>query len=154
LVWSGVAVLSSGFADPQSPVYLVILAGICAGAVTYGSSYASVAINFITPPLVVTVVCLAMRADLQYGVIAVSVVLFWCGLTRGALLGQHRFIQTSRLKHEAKQLADEDGAQVAGRPADRPLQPARAGNLHPSAACRGWPFHRHADRSRRVQIRQ
>lgn len=105
--WSGVAVLSSGFTDPQAPVYLVILAGICAGAVTYGSSYASIAINFITPPLVVTVICLAVQADLQRGVIAVSVVLFWCGLTRGALLGQNRFIQTSRLKHEAKQLADE-----------------------------------------------
>ncbi len=39
--------------------------------------------------------------------IAVAVVLFWLGLTRGALLGQNRFIQTSRLKHEAKQLADE-----------------------------------------------
>lgn len=107
VVWAGVAILSHGFSDPQSSVYLVILAGICAGAVTYGSSYAVVAINFITPPLVVTVVCLALQADLQYGVIAVAVVLFWVGLTRGALLGQNRFIQTSRLKHEAKQLADE-----------------------------------------------
>ncbi len=106
-VWAGVAILSHGFSDPQSSVYLVILAGICAGAVTYGSSYAAVAINFITPPLVVTVVCLVLQADLQYGVIAVAVVLFWLGLTRGALLGQNRFIQTSRLKHEAKQLADE-----------------------------------------------
>ena len=107
LIWSGVAVLSHGFTVPQSPVYLVILAGICAGAVTYGSSYASVAINFITPPLVVTAICLAIHADLQSGVIAFAVVLFWCGLTRGALLGQSRFIQTSRLKHEAEQLADE-----------------------------------------------
>ncbi|WP_235918635.1 putative bifunctional diguanylate cyclase/phosphodiesterase [Brucella anthropi] len=107
LVWAGVAILADGFSDPQSSVYLVILAGICAGAVTYGSSYAVVAINFITPPLVVTAVCLALQADLQHGVLAFAVVLFWFGITRGALLGQHRFIQTSRLKHEAKQLADE-----------------------------------------------
>ncbi|MHC5233452.1 putative bifunctional diguanylate cyclase/phosphodiesterase [Brucella sp. LJL56] len=107
LLWAGLAVLSHGYTDPQSSVYLVILAGICAGAVTYGSSYAAVAINFITLPLVVTAVCLALQADLQHGVLAFSVVLFWFGITRGALLGQHRFIETSRLKHEAKQTADE-----------------------------------------------
>lgn len=107
LVWSGVAILSEGFSLGQSSFYLVILAGICAGAVTYGSSYAAVAINFITPPLAVTAVCLAWQADLQNGMLAFAVVLFWCGMARGALLGQNRFIQTSRLKHEAKQTADE-----------------------------------------------
>ncbi len=65
------------------------------------------AINFITPPLAVTAICLLWQADLQHGVLAFSVVLFWFGITRGALLGQNRFIETSRLKHEAKQTADE-----------------------------------------------
>lgn len=106
-LWAGVAVLSHGFTASQSSVYLVILAGICAGAVTYGASYAAVAINFITPPLAVTAICLLWQADLQHGVLAFSVVLFWFGITRGALLGQSRFIETSRLKHEAKQTADE-----------------------------------------------
>ncbi|MBB5702863.1 diguanylate cyclase (GGDEF)-like protein [Ochrobactrum daejeonense] len=107
MVWAGVAILSHGFTVVESPVYLVILAGICAGAVIFSSSHAAVGINFITPPLIVTAACLMWQATLQYGVLAFSIVLFWFGITRGVLLGQHRFTEASRLKHEAKQSADE-----------------------------------------------
>ncbi|MBN9046076.1 MAG: EAL domain-containing protein [Rhizobiales bacterium] len=107
ILWAGVAYLAYGFTSPQFAPYLVILAGICAGAVTYGSSYAAVAINFITPPLAVTVICLLMQPDLPRCLLAFAVVLFGIGLTRGALLGQNRFIETSRLKHEAEQTARE-----------------------------------------------
>ncbi|RWQ15255.1 MAG: GGDEF-domain containing protein, partial [Mesorhizobium sp.] len=44
--WSFLAVLTVGYTTPQAPLHLIILAGISAGAVTYGSSYAAAAINF------------------------------------------------------------------------------------------------------------
>lgn len=105
--WSYLAVLTDGYTSPQSSIHLIILAGICAGAVTYGSSRAPVAINFIVPPLVVALGCLVVGGGLQNDVLAVAVFLFLGGLIRGSILGHNRFREASRLKHEAKQFASE-----------------------------------------------
>jgi len=105
--WAYLAVLTAGYSSPQSSLHLIILAGISAGAVTYGSSRAFVAINFITPPLLVAFGCLAAAGDLDNAILAFTVVLFLGGLLRGSIIGQNRFCETSRLKHEARQFAAE-----------------------------------------------
>ncbi len=107
VLWAGIAILTDGFGVPNSSFYLVILAGICAGAVSYGAACAPVVVNFITPPLVTTIICLSARAIWQEGLLAFAVTLFWYGLVRSAALGQRRFIEASKLKHEATRTAGE-----------------------------------------------
>ncbi|WP_353646457.1 EAL domain-containing protein [Mesorhizobium sp. WSM2239] len=107
IVWSFLAVLTAGYTTPQAPLHLIILAGISAGAVTYGSSYAAAATNFITPPLLVTAACLSAKGNFEDYVLAFAVLLFMGGLIRSSLVGQARFRETSRLRHEAERLAAE-----------------------------------------------
>ncbi len=107
IAWSFLAFLTDGYTSPQSEVHLIILAGISAGAVVYGSSCAAVPIYFIAPPLVVAAACLLPQGGFETHVLVFSVVLFLAGLARGTLLGQARFIEASRLRHEAEQLAGE-----------------------------------------------
>jgi diguanylate cyclase (GGDEF)-like protein len=103
--WSLLAVLTAGYTTPHAPLHLIILAGISAGAVTYGSSYAPAAINFITPPLLITAGCLLGKGNFEDYILAFAVLLFIGGLARSSLVGQARFREASRLKHEAKRLA-------------------------------------------------
>lgn len=105
--WSFLAVLTAGYTQPQSPLHLIILAGISAGSVTYGSSYAPTPINFIVPPLLVAAGCLAIKGNVEDYVLAFSVLLFLGGMIRGSFLGQARFCEASRLRHEAEQFAAE-----------------------------------------------
>ncbi|MFC6489204.1 putative bifunctional diguanylate cyclase/phosphodiesterase [Nitratireductor sp. GCM10026969] len=105
LAWSFVALLTDGFTAPHSSLHLVILAGISAGAVTYGNSYAAPSISFITPPLLTTAGCLVAIGNLDGYVLAFAVLLFLGGMVRSSLLGQARFREASRLKHEAAQIA-------------------------------------------------
>ncbi|GGE33787.1 hypothetical protein GCM10007276_08910 [Agaricicola taiwanensis] len=107
VVWSFIVVLTDGYTIPQSPLHLIILTGICAGAVTYATSYAAVAICFITPPLLATSAAVAIRGSIEDYLLAFAVLLFLAGLVRGALLGQARFRETSRLRHEAERTAGE-----------------------------------------------
>lgn len=107
LAWSFLAVLTDGFTTPQASLHLIILAGISAGAVTYGSSYAAPPINFITPPLLTTGGCIAVMGGFDNYIFAFAVLLFYGGMVRSALLGQARFREISRLKHEAGQIAEE-----------------------------------------------
>lgn len=105
--WSFLAVLTAGYTTPQAPLHLIILAGISAGAVTYGSSYAAAAINFITPPLLITAACLLATGNFEAYVLAFAVLLFLGGLVRAVFVGQARFREASRLRHEAERLAAE-----------------------------------------------
>ncbi|MER8943779.1 hypothetical protein NKH82_30585 [Mesorhizobium sp. M0915] len=105
--WSFLAVLTVGYTTPQAPLHLVILAGISAGAVTYGSSYAAAATNFITPPLLITVGCLLAKGNFEDYILAFTVLLFMGGLVRASFVGQARFREASRLRHEAERLAAE-----------------------------------------------
>lgn len=105
--WSYLSVLTGGYTAPQSTVHLTILAGISAGAVTYGSSYAASPISFITPPLIITAVCLAAKGSVQDYILAFAVLLFLVGLVRISFIGQNRFREASRLRHEAEQNAAE-----------------------------------------------
>ncbi|TIP26837.1 MAG: EAL domain-containing protein [Mesorhizobium sp.] len=105
--WSFLAVLTAGYTTPQAPLHLIILAGISAGAVTYGSSYAAAAINFITPPLLITAACLLAKGNFEAYVLAFTVLLFLGGLVRAVFVGQARFREASRLTHEAERLAAE-----------------------------------------------
>jgi diguanylate cyclase len=107
IAWAFLALLADGFTTPESPLYLIILAGISAGAVVYGSSCASVAINFITPPLLVAAACVLPQGGIENQALTFSILLFLGGLARGTFVGQARFIEASRLKHEAKQIAAE-----------------------------------------------
>ncbi|TIQ92810.1 MAG: GGDEF domain-containing protein, partial [Mesorhizobium sp.] len=105
--WSFLAVLTAGYTTTQAPLHLIILAGISAGAVTYGSSYAAAAINFITPPLLITAACLLATGNFEAYVLAFAVLLFLGGLVRAVFVGQARFREASRLTHEAERLAAE-----------------------------------------------
>ncbi|MCV3241972.1 diguanylate cyclase (GGDEF)-like protein [Mesorhizobium robiniae] len=105
--WSFLAVLTAGYTTPHAPLHLIILAGIAAGAVTYGSSYAAAAINFITPPLLITAGCLLAKGNFEGCVLAFAVLLFLGGLVRASFVGQTRFREASRLRHEAERLAAE-----------------------------------------------
>ncbi|WP_274425313.1 putative bifunctional diguanylate cyclase/phosphodiesterase [Chelativorans sp. YIM 93263] len=105
--WSFLAVLTAGYTTPQASLHLIVLAGISAGAVTYGSSYAAAPISFITPPLLITAACLAANGDLEDYLLAFAVLLFLGGLFRSSWIGQTRFREASRLRHEAEQTAAE-----------------------------------------------
>jgi GGDEF domain-containing protein len=107
IAWSFLAVLTVGYTTPQAPLHLVILAGISAGAVTYGSAYAAVATNFITPPLLITAGCLSAKGNFEDYILAFAVLLFLGGLVRSSFVGQARFREASRLRHEAERLAAE-----------------------------------------------
>ncbi|RWB52881.1 bifunctional diguanylate cyclase/phosphodiesterase [Mesorhizobium sp.] len=105
IAWSFLAVLTNGYTTPQAPLYLVVLAGLSAGSVTYGPSYAPASINFMTLPLLVTAGCVLAKGDIENYVLGFTVLLFLAGMVRGSLLGQARFRETSRLKYEAREFA-------------------------------------------------
>ncbi len=106
-LWSFLALLTKGYATDDAPHHLIILTGICAGAVIYGTSHWLATIGFTTPPLVITAVTLFWKDTFQDSLLAVAVVLFLGGITRSALRGQARFLEASRLKHQAEQTAAE-----------------------------------------------
>lgn len=101
VAWAYVAVISDGFTAPETPVYLVIVAGISAGAVSYSACYAALPILFMAPPLLAVVVCMIMGGELDDYVLAFTSTLFFGGLVKSSFLGQERFRETSRLKYEA-----------------------------------------------------
>lgn len=105
VTWSFIALLTDGYQIEHYEIYLIIIAGICAGAVTSIASRAMVPISFVLPPLVVAAVCLLFQAESKDYTLVFAIGLFVLGLTRGAILGQQRFIIASRLKHEANYVA-------------------------------------------------
>ncbi|CDX21779.1 Diguanylate cyclase/phosphodiesterase [Mesorhizobium sp. ORS 3324] len=105
VAWSFLAVLSHGYTTRQAPLYLIVLAGLSAGAVTYGASYAPASINFLTLPLLIAAGCVLAKGDIESYVLAFTVLLFLAGMIRGSLIGQARFREASRLKHEARAFA-------------------------------------------------
>lgn len=106
VAWAHVAILSEAFTVPEAPVYLVILAGISAGAVSYSACYAALPILFMAPPLAAVTVCMVIQGGVEDYILAFAVVLFFGGLTKSSFLGQERFRETSRLKYEARQHAE------------------------------------------------
>jgi EAL domain-containing protein (putative c-di-GMP-specific phosphodiesterase class I) len=107
IAWAYVAVLADGFTAPETPVYLVIVAGISAGSVSYSACYAALPILFMAPPLLSVMACMVMNGGLDDYVLAFTTTLFFVGLTKSSFLGQARFRETSRLKYETKLHADE-----------------------------------------------
>ncbi|WP_246688678.1 bifunctional diguanylate cyclase/phosphodiesterase [Mesorhizobium sp. CU3] len=107
VVWSFLAVLTHGYTTPQAPLYLIVLAGTSAGSVTYGASYAPTSINFVTLPLLIAAGCVLAKGGVENYVLAFTILMFLAGMIRSALIGQARFCETSRLKHEASEFAAE-----------------------------------------------
>jgi diguanylate cyclase (GGDEF)-like protein len=107
IAWSFLAVLTNGYTTHQAPLYLVVLAGLSAGSVTYSASYALASINFMTLPLLAAAGCLVAKGDIENYVLAFTILLFLAGMIRSALLGESRFRETSRLKYEARAFAAE-----------------------------------------------
>jgi len=107
VVWAFLAVLTDGYTTPESALHLIILAGTSAGAVVYGSSCAAVPLNFIMLPLLTVIGCLLVQGGFENLILIFAVLLFLGGLTRATLRAEARFLESSRLKHEAKQLASE-----------------------------------------------
>ncbi|TIV94579.1 MAG: diguanylate cyclase, partial [Mesorhizobium sp.] len=105
IAWSFLAALSDGYTTPQAPLYLVVLAGLSAGSVTYGASYAPASINFMTLPLLIAAGCVLAKGNIENYVLGFTVLLFLCGMIRSSLLGEARFKETSRLKYEARAFA-------------------------------------------------
>ena len=58
-----VAFLTDSYQIDQYALYLIIVAGICAGAVTSNSSNLWISVNFILPPLLVASIFLFFQAD-------------------------------------------------------------------------------------------
>ncbi|MDG4876971.1 EAL domain-containing protein [Mesorhizobium sp. WSM4935] len=107
VAWSFLALLSDGYTTSQAPLYLIVLAGISAGSVTYGTCYAPASINFILLPLLIAGGCVLAKGGVENYVLAFTILLFLGGMIRSALLGQSRFRETSRLKYEAREFAAE-----------------------------------------------
>ncbi|OBQ58845.1 phosphodiesterase [Mesorhizobium loti] len=107
IAWSFLALLADGYTTAQAPLYLIVLSGLSAGAVTYSASYAPAPINFMTMPLLVAAGCVAAKGGIENYVLAFTIVLFLCGMVRSALIGQASFREASRLKYEATELAAE-----------------------------------------------
>ncbi|TGQ50644.1 phosphodiesterase [Mesorhizobium sp. M1C.F.Ca.ET.193.01.1.1] len=107
IAWSCLALLTNGYTTPQAPLYLIVLAGASAGSVTYGTSYAPASINFVTLPLLIAAGCVLANGGTENDILAFTIVLFLAGMVRGALLGQSRFREASRLKYEARAFAAE-----------------------------------------------
>ncbi|RUX13865.1 EAL domain-containing protein, partial [Mesorhizobium sp. M2A.F.Ca.ET.042.01.1.1] len=84
-----------------------VLAGTSAGSVTYCTSHAPASINFITLPLLTAAACVLAQGGVENDVLGFTILLFLGGMIRGALLGQSRFRETSRLKYEAREFAAE-----------------------------------------------
>ncbi|MCO5064516.1 MAG: EAL domain-containing protein [Rhizobiaceae bacterium] len=105
--WSYLAVLTNGFTQPGSTFHIIILAGICAGAVTYGGSCASLSVNFIAPPLVISASALVWRGTFESCALAFAVCLFFLGLFRSANTTEERFLELSRLRRKAELFAQD-----------------------------------------------
>ncbi|MDX8480691.1 bifunctional diguanylate cyclase/phosphodiesterase [Mesorhizobium sp. VK24D] len=105
LAWSFLAALSHGYATAQAPLYLIVLAGLSAGSVTYSASYAPASINFMILPLLTAAGCVLAKGDIENYILGFTVLLFLGGMIRSSRLGQARFKETSRLKYEARAFA-------------------------------------------------
>jgi len=105
--WAFLALLTEGYTTPKSELDLIILAGVSAGAVVYGAPYAVISISFMLPPLLVVIACFLYQGGFESYLMVLAVALFIAGLIRGAMVGQARFLEGSRLKHEARQIAAE-----------------------------------------------
>ncbi|WP_062229121.1 putative bifunctional diguanylate cyclase/phosphodiesterase [Aureimonas frigidaquae] len=105
IVWSLLAVLSSGFTTPETVFYLTLLAGITAGSVTYGTAYWPVPALFISPPLIAATVCLFWSGHFNSVMLSGTIAIYLTALLLAAREGDRSFRDLSRLKHEARALA-------------------------------------------------
>lgn len=101
LVWSLVALLCAGYTSPHTLFFLIVVCGICAGAVTYGTAYSPVPIAFVTPPLLSVAACLFYQRAFDSVCLGGAVVLYLFALVRSTLQTEAAFRETSRLKNEA-----------------------------------------------------
>jgi diguanylate cyclase (GGDEF)-like protein len=108
-VWALVPWLCAGYTSDQTLFYLVVVCGICAGAVSYGIAYAAVPIGFITPPLLTTAVCLTVAGGFDRSCLAAMVVVYYTGLVRAAMQSERGIRSGCRLKNEATAMAAQLG---------------------------------------------
>jgi diguanylate cyclase (GGDEF)-like protein len=104
-VWALVPFLCDGYTSPQTVFYLTVVCGICAGSVTYSSAYALAPISFILPTLLSVMVSLVLAGGFENVSLAAMTLLYFVGLTRGALVTETAFRSWSRVKNEATALA-------------------------------------------------
>lgn len=136
IVWAFIPVLSDGYTTPESLFYLILGCGITAGAVTYGYSFAPIAISFITPPILSAVGCFVWAGGMERNLLAATMVLYLVALVRGAFVGQQLVRSDSRLKNEATQLsrsleiANDQALRFAGEMQERAVHDALTGLLN------------------------
>lgn len=106
-VWALVPLLCDGYTSPQTVFYLTIVCGACAGAVTYSSAYALAPISFIAPTLLAVMVSLVYAGGFENISLAAMTLLYFAGLTRGALVSDRAFRSGSRAKNEATELSSQ-----------------------------------------------
>ncbi len=105
LVWAGVPLLSAGYTSPQASFFLIVVCGICAGAVVHGTAYAPVPAAFITPALLSVAGCLIYAGGWDNNFLAFTVLLYLAALLRSTVQSQGVFRDASRLKNEATGMA-------------------------------------------------
>ena len=113
-VWALVPLLCAGYTSPSTPFYLALTCGITAGAITAGTAFAPMPACFVTPPLLVGVGCLFVAGGFENTCLATTVLLYLAALIRGAYQGQAGFRAVSRLKYEARALAQSREEALAG----------------------------------------
>jgi len=104
-VWALIPWLCDGYTSPQTMFYLLVVCGICAGAVTYGNAYALSPVCFIVLPLLSVIACLVHAGGFDNVSLAAMTLLYLCGLTRGAVASEKVFRAGSRVRNEATELA-------------------------------------------------
>lgn len=99
--WALVPLFTDSFASAEAVFYLMVVCGLCAGSVTYGSAYAPVPLGMMTPALLSFAGALVVAGGPVHLALSASVVLYLVTLMRSALEGQRHFVAASQLKNEA-----------------------------------------------------
>ncbi len=105
-VWACLPLLCAGYTGPQTLFYLTVTCGITAGAVTHGIAYARIPAAFITLPLLSVAGCLVAAGGFDRLCLAATVLLYLAALLRSTAASQTVFREASRLKNEARALAE------------------------------------------------
>jgi diguanylate cyclase (GGDEF)-like protein len=105
-VWAFLPVLCAGYTSSQTLFYLTVTCGITAGSVTHGIAFARIPAGFITLPLLSVAGCLVAAGGFDRICLAATVLLYLVALLRSTAASQTVFREASRLKNEARALAE------------------------------------------------
>ena len=101
IVWAFIPVLCDGYTSPQTLFYIALQCGITAGAVTHGYAYSRIPVSFISPPLLVGMVCMLYVGGFDRNCLAATVLLYLLALIRSSYESEVAFLETCRLKNQA-----------------------------------------------------